>query len=152
MRDNGCALLPVLKRSASIRSRRRSSAAHAIEASRSTDVTDFESITGQGVSGIVEGRRVAIGNVTLLESLAVDVSGLRAQAEELRQSGQTVMFVGVDGRAAGLIGVADPIKDSSAEAIRALHAEGIRVVMLTGDNRTTAEAVARVAGYRSRGG
>ena len=111
-----------------------------------TDVTDFESITGQGVSGLVEGRRVAIGNVTLLESLAVDVSGLRAQAEALRQSGQTVMFVGVDGRAAGLIGVADPIKDSSAEAIRALHAEGIRVVMLTGDNRTTAEAVARVVG------
>ncbi|ODS53448.1 MAG: copper-translocating P-type ATPase [Acidobacteria bacterium SCN 69-37] len=111
-----------------------------------TDVTDFESITGQGVSGLVEGRRVAIGNVTLLESLAVDVSGLRAQAEELRQRGQTVMFVGVDGRAAGLIGVADPIKDSSAEAVRALHAEGIRVVMLTGDNRTTAEAVARVVG------
>jgi Cu+-exporting ATPase len=111
-----------------------------------TDVTDFESITGQGVTGLVEGRRVAIGNVTLLESLAIDVSGLGSQPEALRQSGQTVMFVGVDGRPAGLIGVADPIKDSAAEAIRALHAEGIRVVMLTGDNRTTADAVARAVG------
>ena len=111
-----------------------------------TDVTDFESITGQGVIGVLEGRRIAIGNVTLMKSLSVDVSGLMTQAEELRQSGQTVMFVGVDGGAAGLVGVADPIKDSSAEAIRALHAEGIRIVMLTGDNRTTAEAVARAVG------
>jgi Cu+-exporting ATPase len=110
------------------------------------EITDFESITGQGVIGIVEERRVVIGNLTLLESLSVDVGTLRAKAEELRRSGQTVMFVAVDGRAAGLVGVADPIKDSAPEAIRALHAEGIRVVMLTGDNRTTAEAVARAVG------
>jgi Cu+-exporting ATPase len=110
------------------------------------DVTDFESITGQGVRGLVDGHPVAIGNLTLLESLSIDVNALRAQAEELRRGGQTVMFVAVDGRAAGLIGVADPIKDHAAEAIRALHAEGIRVVMLTGDNRTTAEAVAHAVG------
>jgi Cu+-exporting ATPase len=110
------------------------------------EITDFESITGQGVIGIVEERRVVIGNLTLLESVSVDVGTLRAKAEELRRSGQTVMFVAVDGRAAGLVGVADPIKDSAPEAIRALHAEGIRVVMLTGDNRTTAEAVARAVG------
>jgi Cu+-exporting ATPase len=110
------------------------------------EITDFESITGQGVIGIVEERRVVIGNLTLLESVSVDVGTLRAKAEELLRSGQTVMFVAVDGRAAGLVGVADPIKDSAPEAIRALHAEGIRVVMLTGDNRTTAEAVARAVG------
>jgi Cu+-exporting ATPase len=110
------------------------------------DVTDFESITGQGVKGLVERHRLVIGNVTLLESLSVDVSGLKAQAEDLRRGGQTVMFVAVDGHAAGLIGVADPIKENAAEAIRALHTEGIRVVMLTGDNKTTAEAVAHAVG------
>ena len=109
-------------------------------------VTDFESMTGKGVTGTIEARRVAIGNLTLLESLSIDPGPFRAQAEELRRSGQTVMFIAVDGRAAGLIGVADPIKESAPEAIRALHAEGIRVVMLTGDNRTTADAVARAVG------
>ena len=110
------------------------------------DVTDFESITGKGLRGTVEGHPVAIGNLKLLESLSIDAGPLRVMADELRRTGQTVIFVAVDGRAAGLMGVADPIKDSAPEAIRALHAEGIRVVMLTGDNRTTAEAVARAVG------
>jgi P-type Cu+ transporter len=110
------------------------------------DVTDFESTTGMGVIGTIEGRRVAIGNVKMLESLSVDVESLRAKADELRRSGQTVMFVVVDGRAAGLVGVADPIKETAREAIAALHSEGIKVVMLTGDNRTTADAVARAVG------
>jgi Cu+-exporting ATPase len=111
-----------------------------------TTVRDFESLTGQGVVGTVDGRTVAIGNRTLLESLSISSGPMKAHADELRRQGQTVMFVAVDGRAAGLIGVADPIKDSAVEAVKALHAEGIRVVMLTGDNRTTAEAVARVVG------
>jgi P-type Cu+ transporter len=110
------------------------------------NVTDFESITGQGVAGVVESRRVAIGNVRLLERLSLDVGQLRDKAEDLRRGGQTVMFVVVDGRPAGLVGVADPIKESAVDAIRALHAEGLRVVMLTGDNRTTADAVAKAVG------
>jgi P-type Cu+ transporter len=110
------------------------------------DAIDFESLTGQGVIGTIEGRRVAVGNLKLLESLSVDAGSLSAQADELRRTGQTVMFVAVDGRAAGLVGVADPIKDTAREAIRALHAEGIRVVMVTGDNKTTAEAVAAAVG------
>jgi Cu+-exporting ATPase len=111
-----------------------------------SNVSDFESITGQGVVGTVDGRTVAIGNLKLLESLSIPIASMKAHADELRGRGQTVMFVAVDGRAAGLIGVADPIKESAVEAIKALHGEGIRVVMLTGDNRTTAEAVARVVG------
>ncbi len=103
---------------------------------------DFESITGKGVTGRVNGRTVALGNIKLLESLGIDPAGLPEAAEAGRAKGQTVMFVAIDGRAAGLIGVADPIKDSTAEAIRDLHEEGVRVVMLTGDSRTTAEAVA----------
>jgi Cu+-exporting ATPase len=110
------------------------------------EVSDFESITGQGVKGTIDGRPVAIGNLRLLESLSVDARALTATADELRRDGQTVMFVAVDGQVAGLIGVADPVKASTPEAIRALHAEGIRVVMLTGDNRTTADAVARAVG------
>jgi P-type Cu+ transporter len=110
------------------------------------DAIDFESLTGQGVIGTIEGRRVAVGNLKLLESLSVDAGSLSAQADELRRTGQTVMFVAVDGRAAGLVGVADPIKDTAREAIRALHTEGIRVVMVTGDNKTTAEAVAAAVG------
>ena len=110
------------------------------------DVTEFESITGKGVIGTIEGHRVAIGNLKLLESLNIDVGRLSAEADDLRRSGQTVMFLAVDGRAAGLVGVADPIKETAREAIQALHAEGVRVVMLTGDNRTTAEAVARAVG------
>ena len=109
-------------------------------------VDEFESVTGKGVSGTIDQRRVAIGNARMLEALSVDAAELTASADDLRRKGQTVMFVAVDGRAAGLVGVADPIKPSAREAVAALHAEGIRVVMLTGDNRTTAEAVAREVG------
>jgi Cu+-exporting ATPase len=109
---------------------------------RLTEADSFMSITGKGVSGQVDGRTVALGNSKLLEELRVDRGDLGSHADSLRADGQTVMFVAVDGRLAGLLGVADPIKENTPEAIRALHAEGIRVVMLTGDNRTTAEAVA----------
>ena len=108
--------------------------------------TDFESITGKGVVGRVGDTRVALGNRALLDSLDVDPGPLAERAEDLRREGQTVMFVALDGRAAGLLGVADPIKESTREAIEALHREGIRLVMLTGDSRTTAEAVARRLG------
>jgi Cu+-exporting ATPase len=103
---------------------------------------DFQSVTGKGVTGLVEGRKIALGNIKLLQDLGIDAGSLPAQADALRAEGQTVMFLGVDGRAAGLIGVADPIKATTPEAIRLLHEEGIRIVMLTGDNRKTAEAVA----------
>jgi Cu+-exporting ATPase len=111
-----------------------------------TDVRDFESVTGKGVTGVVDGRYVAIGNVRHLEALGIDPGTLRTRADELRREGQTVMFVAVDGKSAGLVGVADPIKPTTREAIQELHQEGIRVVMLTGDNRTTAEAVAKSVG------
>jgi Cu+-exporting ATPase len=110
------------------------------------DVTDFESITGTGVKGSVEGRSVAIGSINHLEALGVEAGALRTRADQLRREGQTVMFVAIDGRPAGLIGVADPIKPTTADAIAALRADGITVVMLTGDHRGTAEAVATVAG------
>jgi Cu+-exporting ATPase len=105
-------------------------------------VNVFESITGQGVKGSVEGHEVVLGNRKLLESLAVAVAPLQKNAEAGRLDGQTVMYVAIDGKAAGLIGVADPIKATTAEAIRDLHGEGVKVVMLTGDNSTTAQAVA----------
>ncbi len=103
----------------------------------------FESITGKGVRGQVGDRSVALGNRALMTDLGVELGDLEATAEELREDGQTVMFVSVDGAIAGIIGVADPIKESTAEAISALHEEGIRIVMLTGDSETTARAVAR---------
>jgi Cu+-exporting ATPase len=111
-----------------------------------SDARDFEAIAGKGVRGTVDGRAVALGNRVLMEESGADSSGFGARAESMRADGQTAMFIAVDGRIAGLIAVADPIKPSAAEAIRALHAEKIRVVMLTGDNRTTAEAVARGLG------
>jgi Cu+-exporting ATPase len=103
----------------------------------------FESLTGRGVRGRVENSSVALGNANLLEELKVDPGALASKAEGMRADGQTVMFVVVDGKIAGLLAVADPIKQTTAEAIRQLHADGIRIVMLTGDSRTTAEAVAR---------
>jgi Cu+-exporting ATPase len=106
------------------------------------DATEFESRTGKGVVGLVYGERVALGNAGLMQDLGVDVGALASRADELRGGGQTVTMVAVDGRIGGLLGVADPIKPSAEEAIRALHAEGVRVVMLTGDNRTTAHTVA----------
>ncbi len=104
---------------------------------------DFRSVTGKGVIGKVSGRTVALGNRKFLEELAVVPGDLLQQADALRRKGQTVMFVAVDGRPVGLLGVADPIKASTPEAIRLLREDGIRVVMLTGDSRITAEAVAR---------
>jgi len=103
---------------------------------------EFRSHPGKGVSGRVGGQAVALGNRALLEDLGVGAGELPAWAEELRSQGQTAMFVAVDGEPAGLLGVADPIKESAPEAIDRLHAEGLRIVMLTGDSRTTAEAVA----------
>ncbi len=107
------------------------------------EAQDFESITGKGVKGNVDGSAVALGNLALLDELGVDPGPLAEQAESLRAEGQTVMFVTINGRPAGLVGVADPIKDTTTEAIRLLHEEGLRIVMLTGDSDTTARAVAR---------
>ena len=104
---------------------------------------DFRSITGQGVTGVVDGVKVAIGNVKLLESLDVKAYGLPDIAEQYRQDGQTVMLIALDGKAAGVVGVTDPIKESTPEAIAQLHEQGIMIVMLTGDNETTAQAVAK---------
>jgi Cu+-exporting ATPase len=108
--------------------------------------SEFASRTGLGLTGTVEGRRVAIGNDALMAELGVDSSALQDRANSLRESGQTVVFVAVDEREAGLLGVADPIKESSADALRQLRRMGIEVVMLTGDSRRTAEAVARELG------
>jgi Cu+-exporting ATPase len=102
----------------------------------------FESLTGKGVRGNVGGRSVALGNGQLLDALGVTPGAASERADALRGEGQTVMFVVVDGRLAGLVGVADPIKDTTPEAIRQLRAAGLRIVMLTGDSRTTGEAVA----------
>ncbi len=115
----------------------------AAERGVSTSPTEsFESRTGRGVVGRVGSRTIAIGNRKMLDEMGVSPGPLAARADELRAEGQTVMFVVVDGRAEGILGVADPIKRSTPEAIEALHAEGLRVVMLTGDNRKTADAVA----------
>jgi Cu+-exporting ATPase len=109
-------------------------------------VAEFTSITGKGVTGTVEGRPVALGNRALLADLGIDPGDLAEQAEELRHGGQTVMFAAIDGRPAGLLGVADPIKETTPEALALLRREGLRIVMLTGDNHTTAQAVARKLG------
>jgi Cu+-exporting ATPase len=106
----------------------------------------FGSITGKGVRGSVQGRVVALGNAAFMADLNVDTSRIAAKAEQLRADGQTVMFLAVDGRSAALLGVADPLKPTSAEAIRSLQREGLHIVMLTGDSKTTADAVARKAG------
>ncbi len=109
-------------------------------------VSDFASVTGKGVRGTIAGRRVLIGNAALLADERIDAARLADRAQALQSAGQTVMFVAVDGRAAGLVGVADPIKASTPEAIRALREAGVRIVMLTGDNRRTAQAVATQLG------
>jgi len=110
------------------------------------DTAGFESHTGKGVSGVIDGRRVALGNQALMAEIGVDAAALEAEADAMRSEGQGVMFVAVDRVIAGLIAVADPVKDSAAAAIAALRADGVRVVMLTGDNRRTADAVARKVG------
>ncbi len=109
-------------------------------------VTDFRSYTGKGVAGTVEGHTVALGNLKLFEELGIVPGELVTRADTLRGDGQTVMLLAIDGQAAGLLGVADPIKESALEAIRTLRQEGVQVIMLTGDNRITAEAVARKLG------
>ena len=106
----------------------------------------FASVTGKGVTGSVGGRAVALGNAKLMADQGIDLGGLAAQADELRGSGATALFVGVDGRPGGIVAVADPIKPTTRAALDSLRADGIHVVMLTGDNRTTAEAVARQLG------
>jgi Cu+-exporting ATPase len=109
-------------------------------------VESFESLTGRGVTGVIDGRKIALGNHKLLEGLGIAPGELPDKAESMRREGQTAMFVAVDGKAAGLLGVADPIKSTTAEAITQLHQEGIKVVMLTGDSKTTAEAVGKKLG------
>jgi Cu+-exporting ATPase len=109
-------------------------------------VADFQSVTGKGVTGTLQGRRIGVGNAALMQDLGASSEALQERAESLRKEGQTVMFVASDGRFAGLIAVADPIKASTLEAIQQLKQEGIRVVMVTGDNHTTAAAVAQKLG------
>lgn len=106
------------------------------------EAEEFDSVTGKGVTGRLGGKPVALGNRALMDEIGVDPGDLADKAESFRKDGQTVMFVSVDGKPAGILGVADPIKETTPGAIRKLHADGIRIVMLTGDNRTTAEAVA----------
>ncbi len=111
-----------------------------------TTAEDFQSVTGQGVSGRIEGRAVALGNEPMMQSLGVLLDAVSPAAAAQRKDGQTVMFVAIDGRPAGIIGVADPIKASTAEAMKMLKDDGIKIVLLTGDNRITAAAVAKKLG------
>jgi Cu+-exporting ATPase len=108
--------------------------------------SDFESRTGRGVIGTVEERKIALGNIILMNDLRIDTGSLEAKADEHRAEGQGVMFVAIDGKLAGIVVVDDPVKESAAEAIAELHGHGIRIVMMTGDNRRTAEAVGRRVG------
>ncbi|HZU77616.1 MAG TPA: HAD-IC family P-type ATPase, partial [Dehalococcoidia bacterium] len=111
-----------------------------------SDPAEFESHTGQGVRGRIAGRRVVLGNARLMEAERIALAELAASADEWRAGGATVLFVALDGKPAGVVAVADPIKDSARAALSALRTEGVRVVMLTGDHRRTAEAVARQLG------
>jgi P-type Cu+ transporter len=111
-------------------------------------VSEFDSPTGKGAVGVVEGHRLALGNARFLQELGIATGDLERDAERLRQEGATAIFLGVDGKAAAVIAIADPVKSTTPEAIRALSQEGIRVVMLTGDNKTTALAVARRLGIK----
>jgi Cu+-exporting ATPase len=106
------------------------------------EATEFESVTGKGVRGNVEGRAVALGNTAMMEEMGLDTAQAEERADALRADGKTAMFVAVDGRLAGIVAVADPIKESTAQAIKELHAQGLRVIMATGDNERTAQAVA----------
>jgi Cu+-exporting ATPase len=109
-------------------------------------VDSFQSVTGKGVIGRIDGHDVGLGNIMLLEEVGIDPGTFSEKAEKMRSEGQTVMFLVVDGKIAGLLGVADPIKETTPEAIRQLHKEGVKIVMLTGDSRTTANAVAKKLG------
>jgi P-type Cu+ transporter len=109
-------------------------------------VESFNSPTGKGVSGKVDGRTIQLGNSAFLQSLAVETASLEAEAERLRDDGATVINIAVNGTLAGIVAIADPVKHSTPDALKALAAEGVRVIMLTGDNRTTANAVAKRLG------
>ncbi|MBC7738982.1 MAG: heavy metal translocating P-type ATPase, partial [Candidatus Saccharibacteria bacterium] len=118
----------------------------AAKAVRKLDATEFEAVTGKGVKGTVEGRKAALGNAAMMQKLGLDTSSAEAQADALRASGKTAMFIAIDGVLAGIVAVADPIKESTIPAIAALHALGLRVIMATGDNERTAKAVAAKLG------
>jgi Cu+-exporting ATPase len=111
-----------------------------------SEAGDFDSPVGKGVVGVVDGRRIVLGGARLLAELGLDMSPLEAEAERLRGDGATAVFAAIDGRLAGVLGIADPIKPTTLEAVRALRADGVRLVMMTGDNRTTALAIARRLG------
>jgi Cu+-exporting ATPase len=113
-----------------------------------SDVSHFDSSTGKGVIGLVHGKRITVGNARFFKELGIDTGSLEGEAEKLRQDGATAMFLAVDGKAAAVIAIADPIKATTAEALKLLAREGVDVVMLTGDNRTTAQAVARRLGIK----
>jgi Cu+-exporting ATPase len=110
---------------------------------------DFDSQSGKGVTGKIKGQHVALGNAMLMEAIAVNVSSMSDQANELRSDGATVIFIAVDNRLAGLLAIADPVKETTPEAISQLQKQGIHIVMLTGDNRRTAEAVAKTLGIEA---
>ena len=112
------------------------------------DPTEFASLTGKGVTGAMGGRRVALGNARLMADLGLELGDLAERADALRTDGATALFLAVDGRPGAVIAVADPVKPTTQDALTALKADGIRIVMLTGDNRTTAEAVARKLGIQ----
>jgi Cu+-exporting ATPase len=103
---------------------------------------DFDAVTGKGVRGRVGGRAVALGNAAMMQEMGLDTGAAESKADTLRAEGKTAMFVALDGALVGIVAVADPIKDSTAQAIRELHAQGLRVIMATGDNERTAQAVA----------
>ncbi|QND58323.1 heavy metal translocating P-type ATPase [Mesorhizobium huakuii] len=111
-----------------------------------TDASDFEAVTGKGVSGTVSGKTVALGNAAMMRDLGIDVSAASVSAEALQGDGKTAMFVAVRGRLAGIVAVADPVKATTAEAIKALHDSGLRIIMATGDNERTANAIAKSLG------
>jgi Cu+-exporting ATPase len=116
------------------------------------DVAGFNSVTGKGVTGTASGKQIAVGNTELFSSLGIDPAPLLGRAEELRKQGQTVMLVALDGKAAGIVGVVDPIKESTPDAIRELRSAGVQVIMVTGDNATTAKAVGDKLGIEFRAG
>jgi Cu+-exporting ATPase len=111
-----------------------------------TDASDFEAVTGKGVSGTVSGQKVALGNAAMMADLGIDIASVSARTGTLQAEGKTVMFVATGKKLAGIVAVADPIKATTAEAIRALHDSGLRIVMATGDNERTANAIARSLG------
>ena len=111
-----------------------------------SEPADFASVTGKGVTGTVGGRRIALGNDKFMRELGIDVGAMAAQVDRLRGEGATALLLAVDGEEAGVIGVADPVKATTPAALDALRADGVHIVMLTGDNRTTADAVARTLG------